>query len=494
MKFEKEIDREETEAENSPEFIEPGRVRIISEESEEYRAFRAESEKEREKEPPTFGDPTLSLIDAQREASEEVIGQLERGEVALSAPKEDRIREEREECEKKNSAALHGAMMLLRMELYNPNTFRNMEMIFKEAMEDPDLKAHFESAMGNPPLFPPEREAMIMFLGGEIPQAFAQRELIEEWLFKNKKRKDFENFMQNARDTAKQRYGGYVVPDAIFEKMLRKHRQRFQEESKRFESEAKAMMEWFRNKVMQDIASGTSKIDPAVFERRMAEVKVVPLDPMLGAGGLRGGFDPKTALVSIRTGLTETERRKLFAHEMRHALAGRIISYEVRNGKPRIIFRKIGLGFERTTSEHTEYPVIDPVSKEERYPLKSVKYGDGSILTWLDEAYTEISAVDDVGEITSSTYVQFREMLKAIQDQGVDINLLGAAYYENDDPSMPSERRKSAWKAFSENLRKAYPGDAGSKKLADTLQGVQVLLHAEKIRNPSEQLDLLNKK
>ncbi len=102
-------------------------------------------------------------------------------------------------------------------------------------------------------------------------------------------------------------------------------------------------------------------------------------------------------------------------------------------------------------------------------------------------------ALKHQGKETSTSYIQFRQLLDILEKQGVDMKLLKAAYFENDTPDMPSEQRKSSWKAFSKNIHDIYPGAEGERGLSDTLRGIQTLLAVDNTTGTSA-MALLSKK
>ncbi|MBI5221133.1 MAG: hypothetical protein HY978_04870 [Candidatus Liptonbacteria bacterium] len=521
------------------------RPHVVSEQSEEYREYREIQKCVREWIAPVFGEDALREMEMNRRHLAEMQGKIEHGEVFAFMSKAEHLESERIRHEQSNSEIINRCREAIRVALQDPNHFHNTQIIFREALEDPQLKAHFDSISQNA-RFTPAWEAMLVFFKGRVPKSFQenlwQLELwhrlkpirdkykaetdriyeeikaarpagdvnLSQKLLKEHRaaRAEEETAMQEEERAARadfdrevaileseygHKYSNYEMPNALFERMLEIHVGRFRKVAGEFEPEAARLMQSFREKITEEISNGRLPLDPQLVDRRIAELRVVLWDPMLKQDSASGDFDPYSAQITIRADQSPTDRTRNFYHEMRHALSGRILVSEMRKDRRAFIYRKIGLSFTRTVSMRPRDPVLDLNLQKEVFPVGEVMDRD-LVLGWLNEAYTELQAIEDSGEKDSTSYIEFRYMFDAMREQGVDIDLLRAAYYENDDPDMPIEHRKSAWRAFSKNLQKVYPGVVGSAKLSDMVRGVRMLLTVENEPDFSRRLDLLKKK
>lgn len=229
-----------------------------------------------------------------------------------------------------------------------------------------------------------------------------------------------------------------VVNDALFEKILRNHRDQFLEKTSQFLETKQKMREDFAVALAKTVEQHGISLDKDTIEKRLESVKIMMVDGMSGliSTHTRGANYPSLRIVYINSMLRDEDVRHTLYHELMHEVSGSTFE-DIGADKQvsRLAVRKFGLY---------------------RFDQDNRMYGREKY-RWLNEAVTESLTYEllQPDEPTYTTEVLlFGELLK----KSISPNILYDAYFENGKGTI-NEQGKSKWQQFIDTIDFEYtPG------------------------------------
>jgi hypothetical protein len=238
------------------------------------------------------------------------------------------------------------------------------------------------------------------------------------------------------------------IQGALFAEILKFHIRDFEGIRGNFYRTLPKLKSCFRSDIKKALEEGRMPPIPEDrIDRRLEEVDIYFVDPLNYPDDRLGDYSTKTDTATIGFGSEPGTWQEIYDHEMFHALSGKTILHD---------------------RENEDFDENDRALKFETQRL-GLSFRRQRGLVWLNEAITETLAVDTRGE--GNHYVIERNQLKILLDNGMSMDIILRAYFEDYNPDDPD--RIPAWKTFVQRLNEIYPG-RGMRELFEMSEKVKL--------------------
>lgn len=233
-----------------------------------------------------------------------------------------------------------------------------------------------------------------------------------------------------------------LMPDALYEKMLRIHRNKFKSDSERFREQLPEYLDRIRKKFFAAIDQGMLPISKERFEETLSDYSFGLQDAVEANFELTGGlhYIAERRILIAQSVSDQAEVERALAHEIFHALAGQTVLakdtyYDVPGFKATVTdfgFRKGGLRFGKIKTGATR-------------------------LSWLNEAVTQ-QLTFNLGYDAKGIYKQEMTLLSLLQEKGaraINLESFTQAYFENYSQKK-GQAPVAAWSSLVRQINEAY--------------------------------------
>ncbi|MFA5954085.1 MAG: hypothetical protein WC817_00930 [Patescibacteria group bacterium] len=245
----------------------------------------------------------------------------------------------------------------------------------------------------------------------------------------------------------------------VFEAMLRKHIELFEEKDRNFNERLPEVLSEFRQEVLAAIESGYLPITIEEVDRRLSETKGVLVDKLeTHLGEANGDYNASYGEFRIASDLDEKDEKDATFHELVHAtISGRTVILRQQEDGDKVKYQRLGLVFYNRTKDIPE-----------------------KLFRWLNEAVTESISMHIQGK-TDGSYGLERSVLQELYSYGVSQELVYEAYSENYTTDNPTGSRVPAWKRFAGAIKKLYP-QKGVRALQEAERNIKQYYDEERTR------------
>lgn len=331
----------------------------------------------------------------------------------------------------------------LREELYHPGDRKEQERI-----ESHGLKREIEKARKIVEDYKKEGFAVVTFFSPLMP-------FFEESVANPKIKEKFQEFVQREQDPDlflededDLHHNFARLPDDIFVEMLLNHVENFQGRWRTFEKNVPALKKDFHERMTTASKEGIFSIDSTILEERIRDTKAELADALYASlEEYYGAFKVDSNKVLLASHIVKKKNltKKVFIHEMLHAVSGRTIIGSNLGSKNYEVW--VVTGHQRVGTDFEGEFIAKP-----RFE-------------WMNEAITERlteKLADQKEKGKWESYKSEQRLLQLLQENGtqqIPDKVFFDAYFENLDPKAPPEKRIPKWRELRKQINGAFdPG------------------------------------